>query len=134
MRDILTAKNIADIVETIRNSGQPTCIEIADEVIQSQSPCRIAEVHLASCDQSIDLPTISFPIRKRGYIAALSPTDEEKQLSQVCILILVVLERIALDEYDALNSTEELLNQCSEYEWIFNKIRSALASKELPVL
>lgn len=124
---------LTDVVEIIHKSEQSTYLGIADEILQRQLQRRIVEVHLAPSVLSIDLPTISFPFQKRGYRIALSPLDEDTQLSQICTLILVALERIPLEEYGTINSFRELFDRSSEYEEIFNTIKKEMTDKALSI-
>lgn len=132
MKVILTDSGIADIVEIISISNQPTCLGIADEILQGISLQKIIEVYFAP--QSIDLPGIVYSFLKRGYIIKLSPTDEEQQLSQICMLILVALNDSDLDEYAGFESYQEVFEGYLGFERYFNTIRTAMTTKKIPIL
>lgn len=132
MKVIITDRGIADIVEIILNSNQPTYLGIADEILQVKLLQKIIEAYLAP--QSIDLPGISYSFRKRGYIITLSPTDEMQQLSQICMLILVALNDIDLNEFAGFVSYKEVFENHLELERYFNTIRTAMTTKKIPTL
>lgn len=132
--EIYFSTQIADITENvIHSSSQITCIAIIDEILQSQIQQRIASLYFAP--QAIDLPTISYCYRKRGYLIALSPTDELQQISQLCILALVALTGIdSIREYKSFKSFDELIECYPAFEKHFTAMRNAILKKNTPVL
>ena len=132
--EICFSNQIADITENvIHSSSQSTCIAIIDEILQSQMQQHVVSLYFAP--QAIELPIISYYYRKRGYIVALSPTDELQQISQLCILALVALTGIdSVYEYEDFLSFHELIERYPAFEKHFTAIRNAILNKNIPVL
>lgn len=132
MQEKSNACGITDIVEMVKQSKEHTILRIADEILRDRWQRNIDKICLNY--HCTELPVISYSSCKRRYTIKLSSENEGRQLSQISVLILVVLEEIDLNVYDELNSLEELLECSAIWREHFNNIKAAFVAKNIHIL